>query len=155
MNKKSTDFGVGTASIINIFLILCLTTFALLSFNSSNQSLKYAQKAVDFDNFYAQAELDANKKLAEIDNIIFSAINSIDYQGELSKLSTLEYATVEKNSNGYTLSYSSKDYNNCAFSVRLQIPLSPSKERFEIIKWATTSTNHDFSQGGIEIWDGF
>ncbi len=155
MNKKPTDFGVGTASIINIFLILCLTTFALLSFYSSNQTLKYAQKAVDFDNYYAQAELDANEKLAEVDSIIYSAISSNNYEDGLLKLSTLPYATVEKNEDSYSLLYSSKDYNNCAINVRLQIPLTPSKDRFKITKWATTSTNHDFSQGGFEIWDGF
>lgn len=154
MNRKTTGFGVGTASIINIFLILCLTTFSLLSYCSSRQNLRYARKAVSYAQSYTEAEYKANQILAQIDKKIAFA-DPQTYAEEIYSLENSDNIHVEYTDNGYIASFTAQSDNNCSFNVAIRIPLSPSEERYTIIKWQTNNTgNDDNSNGGQNIWDG-
>ncbi|MFA5657952.1 MAG: hypothetical protein WC900_01565, partial [Oscillospiraceae bacterium] len=64
--KKYHGVGIGSTSIIMIFVVLCLTTFSLLSFSSANSGWKFAERSSDQTVRYFKAQNAANDKLAEI-----------------------------------------------------------------------------------------
>lgn len=153
MRKKTTNFGVGSSSIIMIFIVLCLTTFSLLSYSSARTSLKFATKAKEYAEAFNAAELKANRTLAEIDKKLFQAQSSKNYGNDVLALSSIEGVSTATDTNSYIISYSSKIANNTYFQFELRVPLTPSEERYKIVKWNTFSIEHDYNNGE-NIWDG-
>lgn len=68
MSKKSqgAGMGVGSSSILAIFVVLCLTAFATLSLVSSRADAKLTQKSVDATTDYYEADCAAEQRLAEL-----------------------------------------------------------------------------------------
>ena len=53
-DKRSAGIHVGSASIIMIFAVLCLTVFSTLSYVTANQEYRLAQKsALAMEQYYA------------------------------------------------------------------------------------------------------
>ncbi len=57
--KRQWGIGVGAASILIIFVLLCLTTFATLSFVSARADLRLSQRAADTTAAYYEADGEA------------------------------------------------------------------------------------------------
>jgi hypothetical protein len=71
--KSSFNLSVGASSILMIFVVLCLTTFAVLSYVTANADGKISTKnAETVENYYA-ATTEVEKKLQPIDDILLSA----------------------------------------------------------------------------------
>ncbi len=153
MNKKITDFGVGASSIIMIFVVLCLTTFSLLSFSSAKSSLRLANKSKEYYTAFGDAELKANQTLSKIDDKLAKAQTSFDYGSEVSGLSSIDGVKVKFNGNNYNISYSVPVLKDTYLNIELNVPANPSAYRYNIIKWNTSSTEKDFDNGD-KIWDG-
>lgn len=154
MNKKITGFGVGSASIIMIFIVLCLTTFSLLSYSSSTTSLKFANKAKDYAQLNANAEEKANRTLAEIDSALFSAKDNIlGYDDAVLNLKSISGVKVVPSPDGYKVTYSVKITENNSLQVELKVPASPSAKRYEIVKWNTVTSERNYNNGE-NVWDG-
>lgn len=153
MSKKTTNFGVGSSSIIMIFIVLCLTTFSLLSYSSARTSLKFATKAKEYAEAFNAAELKANRTLAEIDKQLFQAHSSKNYGNDVLALSSIEGVSTATDTDSYIISYSSTITSSTYFQFELRVPLTPSKERYHIVKWNTFSIEHDYNNGE-NIWDG-
>lgn len=64
--KKKFGISVGTASILEIFLLLCLTTFATLSVVSSNADNNLSKKSAEYTKSYYTADNGAEDILAKI-----------------------------------------------------------------------------------------
>lgn len=153
MNKKITDFGVGASSIIMIFVVLCLTTFSLLSFSSAKSSLRLANKSKEYYTAFGAAELKANQTLSKIDDSLAKAQTSFDYGSEVSGLSSIDGVKVKFNGNNYNVSYSVPILKDTYLNIELSVPANPSAYRYNIVKWNTSSTEKDFDNGD-KIWDG-
>ena len=65
--KRSTGVNVGGSSILVIFILLCLTTFATLSMVSANADLKLTEKSAAAAQDYYAADAEAEQILAAID----------------------------------------------------------------------------------------
>lgn len=71
--KSSFNLSVGASSILMIFVVLCLTTFGILSYITANADSKISTKnAETVENYYAAATT-AEKKLQAIDDSLLSA----------------------------------------------------------------------------------
>ena len=71
MNKsKNFQINVGSSSILLIFLVVCLVSFAVLSFVSANADQKLSNKVVDRTTAYYQACNSAEESLASIDQTL-------------------------------------------------------------------------------------
>ncbi len=84
--KKSVNIGVGTASIMTVFVVLCFTVFATLYFL---QARTYAQRVERYnDNVeqYYEADTEASKKLIEIQNLVNTSQSIDDLEASLSNL---------------------------------------------------------------------
>lgn len=69
MNKRINP-GVGAASILMIFVILCVTVFGILSFSSARSDWKLTQKNAESVQKYYAADSKAQELLRELDERI-------------------------------------------------------------------------------------
>lgn len=71
MHKKPRmAFNVGTSSILVVFVLLCLATFAVLSLVSANGDYKLSTQLRDRTTAYYQACSQAELRLADIDSTL-------------------------------------------------------------------------------------
>ncbi|MGX8700863.1 hypothetical protein [Caproiciproducens sp.] len=71
--KGNFHLGVGASSILMIFVVLCLTTFGVLSYVTANADNRISTKnAETVENYYAAAAI-AEQKLQKIDETLLSA----------------------------------------------------------------------------------
>lgn len=92
--------GIGMPSILMIFVVLCLTTFGVLSYSSANADYKLTVKHEEYMNEYYQADAKAQEILMEIDDILYEAGDGVTddrtYRNNiLSLLSVVEYETAK------------------------------------------------------------
>lgn len=74
MNPKGNfQFSVGGSSILMIFVVLCLTTFGILSYSTADADCKITNKNAETVQSYYQACGNAEKKLKQIDSALAEA----------------------------------------------------------------------------------
>lgn len=93
MKNKKTSFSfihMGAPSLLMIFLVLCLFTFALLSLSSAKNNLALSQESADRIQEYYKATSLAEQALEQIDTILADAYavsgqKTDTYQKEITK----------------------------------------------------------------------
>lgn len=114
MNKKSYGINIGFSSILVIFVILCLVSFATLSVVSANADYKLSAKLADRTTAYYTA---CNKAYEQL-------------------------ATIEANSSGSTsFSVPINEIQELQVSLEFLYPDSESSSDYVITKWQTITTN--------------
>lgn len=81
MSKNKNRFGgmnVGSSSMLMIFVILCLISFATLSIVSANADWKLSARIADRTAAYYDANSRAQESLADIDAVLISQYRSSD-----------------------------------------------------------------------------
>lgn len=68
--KRNTGISVGSSSILVIFVVLCLTTFAALSMVSANADYKLTQKTAQATSAFYAADAAAEEKLGQVAMVI-------------------------------------------------------------------------------------
>ena len=74
--KSSFHLNVGTSSILMIFVILCLVSFATLSIVSANADNKLSSRVLERTTAYYNACNEAEISLSKIDDTLISAYQS-------------------------------------------------------------------------------
>lgn len=69
-NKNSFGISVGSSSILVVFVVLCLTTFATLSLVSANADYNLSAKTADATKNYYAADCEAEEKLQAVDAVL-------------------------------------------------------------------------------------
>lgn len=64
--KRETKLHVGSATIVTVFAVLCMTIFAVLTLLSANSEKRLARAAADSVSAYYAAEARAYRTLAEV-----------------------------------------------------------------------------------------
>ncbi|MBQ8590013.1 MAG: hypothetical protein IJ486_06125 [Firmicutes bacterium] len=120
---------VGGSSLLVIFAVLCLVTFAVLSLSSTQANIRLAEASRAAVEDYYAADLKAEEILAEIRN------------GNIP-----EGVSVEGDWYRYT----------CAISEtqELQVEVRCSGTDWEILRWQAVSVMEWNSDERIEVWDG-
>ena len=77
--KNELHLSVGTSSILMIFVVLCLTTFGVLSYVTANADYKLSKKNADAVTAYYKADTKANELLKTIDSQLLLANESAAY----------------------------------------------------------------------------
>lgn len=73
--KSRFQLGTGVTSILMIFVILCLTTFAILAYSSASADLNMTKKHVSYMDAYYAAYSKLNDEVARIDKVVYRLIN--------------------------------------------------------------------------------
>ncbi|MDO4187869.1 MAG: hypothetical protein Q4D29_02665 [Lachnospiraceae bacterium] len=148
-NKKKTfsaGMNVGSSSILVTFVLLCLVTFAALSFVSANADHELAVETADRISEYYRADNMAEIYLANIDSLLSKHASECD--------ESTYYKDVEQvfsdNSN-YNITRSGEDVfidyyveiseiQNLHVTVKVIYPTHPTADSFEITEWENIST---------------
>jgi len=154
-NRKYSGVGVGSTSIIMILVVLCLTTFSILSYSSSRVGEKFAKKSKTFTALYYLADKNANTTLSKIDGVLFeSSGDNIGYGDGVLSLDKIAGVSVLEKTNCYIVNFNSTISDSRMISVELEIPLNPSNERYKITKWLATSVGIEYEDDIPDLWDG-
>ena len=92
-DKHQLPIGIGISSILLIFVILCLLTFAVLSLVSANADYKLVKKNSAHTHEVYEAENSANELMDKIDSILKSTYPSKDqiaYEVKVNEHQTLQ-----------------------------------------------------------------
>lgn len=126
MNKKK-NFGVniGSASILLIFVILCLVSFAVLSIVSANADNKLTQKVLDRTTAYYEACNSAEASLAAVDDTLRNIYHS--------SADTDSYFRMVGHSKSYAIPIS--DLQTLQVTIEILYPTQDDDPFYHITSW--------------------
>ena len=139
MKRKSNNssfFNIGSSSLLVVFLVLVLVTFAALSLATANNDLSYSKQLADRRTSYYEATSEANQIIADLDKALMSGTYSDDYEIKSEKASDI---SVEKD----TISFKIDFTDSQALDVELKLTSEDGSDEYiyyEITKWQTVST---------------
>lgn len=146
-NKRQAPFvNVGSSLLLVVFLLMCLITFATLSFSSARSDESFSQRIADRKTEYYTASNKAERLLAQIDqlldnadpaNLDFAAINSLD-------------ADVAYDPDAATLSYQVAINDKQALDVVLVLEEDEDRH-YRIERWQTVTTRKWESDDKLEL----
>lgn len=79
--QKSYFVNIGSSSLLVIFLILCLVTFAILSLSSARSDYSFSERLAEHKEEYYEASERAEMIVAEIDAVLAGNAADIDSSG--------------------------------------------------------------------------
>ncbi len=101
-DKKKFHIGTGVTSLIMIFVVLCLTTFAVLSFAQARSDYKLTRESADNISSYYQARNKVVRNISDINEKIMEikkSSNKSSYLGNVKKaLADMGYELSSDNS---------------------------------------------------------
>ena len=68
--KGSFRISIGTSSIVMIFVVLCLTVFAVLSFISADADFRLTERTADSTGYYYKADAEMQAAIAKVDALL-------------------------------------------------------------------------------------
>lgn len=129
-NKKTNGVNIGSSSILLIFVILCLVSFAALSIVSANADYKLGQKILTRTIAYYDACSLAEQSIAEIDHTLWNIYASSSDEENY-------FATV-----GHEKSYliPISDLQNLSIELEILYPQNPQDTCYRIQRWQVVNT---------------
>lgn len=144
--RQSSGINIGSASIIMVFSVLCLTVFAVLTFVTANNEYKLSVKSADSIKAYYVTDTKATERQAKIAEIV-SQNPSFGYiTNEVAKLDV----KTESRDGALFLSYSEKSDE----AQELRVILKFDGTDLTVDTWKLVSTAEWNADGGPELWDG-
>lgn len=153
MNKGKRSgirLSVGGSSLLVIFVILTLTTFATLSLVSANADYKLSQKSMSASTDYYKADTQAEKILGKLDAAL-AAISGGDY---LSQAETVlqEVVGVTTQRDGDTLLAFYTVTINDVQDLNVTLAVAQGPERLVRKEWKVVSTVVNEQEEGLNLW---
>lgn len=129
MKKSDTPTAVGGSSLLVIFVILCLTVFAVLSLSSVRADGRLSEASAEAVQAYYTADCEAEEILAQLRaGIVRSGV------------------TAEGNRYRY----------ECAVSdtQKLVVEAEVIGETYRILRWQTEASGQWQAEDKLQVWDG-
>lgn len=136
---KRFGAGIGSASLILIFSVLCLTVFALLTLSETNREKSLTEKfESSVESYYA-----ADSVAVDVAGKLRMAVENGEYFSDINNI------TIYTDGNG-TFSYF------CAIdgSHSLAVKLKSENGEFNIISWNETDTENWVPDEQLNVWRG-
>ena len=135
MNKTSKEspfqVHIGSSSILLIFVILCLVSFATLAIVSANADYKLSAKVADRTTAYYEANNLAQQKLAQLD----AKLTALYAQASNKE----EYFSTAGHEESFLIPLS--DIQGLWVSVNILYPETPPDTCYEITAWQVITTD--------------
>lgn len=149
MNKKepfrssrlSFSTGIGSSSILVIFVILCLVSFATLSIVSANADFKLSTKVLDRTTAYYEASNQAESFLAQLDQTLLST-----YEASSSEE---EYFDAAGHSQSFLVPLS--DLQSLEVIVTIEYPKEEGDTFYRIQSWQVITTEELDYEGTLNL----
>lgn len=147
-NKKNISAGmnVGSSSILVTFVLLCLVTFAALSFVSANADNRLAKATGERVSAYYSAKSLAEVNLANIDSLLTKHAKIYDKEEYFNNIEELfkdnSNYSVTREADDTFIHYEIPVTNNQDLCVTLKVvyPSRPTEDCFIITEWENVST---------------
>lgn len=131
-HSKPIGLNNGSALILMLFSVLCLTVLAALSMISANSQWNLAQRSADSVTAYYAADLKASEIYEEI-------LSGVTDNAEAAEAMGIMYY-------GYSVEI---DENSS-----LEVFISETNGNYEILKWKAVQNNEWIADESLPIWDG-
>ena len=96
--QQSTFINIGSSSLLMVFLVLCLTTFAILSLSSAQSDYSFSKKFAEHKTEYYEASSKAEMILGEIDQILAETAKQVTAaQNNAAQNSTAQNNAAQNN----------------------------------------------------------
>lgn len=146
-SKRFPLTNIGTVSLLMIFIVLCMVTFAALSLSESARDLKFSQKLAAHTTEYYKASNQAEEVLPEITPILKQC--SADYTSESDYYTAVANNLPDRDSislkaEGATISYQVQinDSHALAVSIRMNAPKEiTAGNYYQITSWKEIQTS--------------
>ena len=92
-NPRPAGIGTGYLSLMMIFVVLCLTILAALSFSAAESEKKYSEKSAAYTKAYYEADTLAKYTLAQVAETVKNYTDYSDFMllGELDEIEGISY----------------------------------------------------------------
>lgn len=146
-DKQSSSFvNIGSSSLLIIFLILCLATFAILSLSSAKSDYTSGKKLAQHKKEYYEASAKAETVLAKIDQTLAET----DHTQENSIPAEADGISIKRD--GEALSYEIPMSEKQALRVSLRLTNPEEHENYyEVTAWQVISTGTWEGNQSIEL----
>lgn len=146
--ERPVGIGTGYLSIMMIFVVLCLTMLAALSYSTASTENGYSQKSGEYTKAYYTADLAAKQTLAAVDGIVAKYDDYTDFMllAELDEIDGVEY-NIRMN----------------GLEVRWVTPVNKSQSissvimysgvGYAVLEWRTVSKNDEIDNH-LNVWSG-
>ena len=149
-NKTERPVGIGTGylSIMMIFVVLCLTMLAALSYSTASTENGYSIKSSEYTKSYYAADLAAKQTLAAVDGAAAKYDDYTDFMllAELEEIDGVEYTSLM---NGLEVRWVTPVNKSQSISSVVRY----SGTGFEVLEWRTVSAN-DKTDKHLNVWNG-
>ena len=99
--RSGGTVGVGYISIMLIFTVICLTIFAVLSFQAVYSSDKMTNRSDGFTQQYYTADTEAKKTLSRLDGLAAEALDGFSFEeGFIEAVSGVEGVSAARTAGG-------------------------------------------------------
>ena len=162
--KQKGEFKIstGASSILMIFVVLCLTTFAVLSYVTANADSRLTEKAIETTAAYYSADSKAQTAISAFDAKL-AELEEQSSQGssyvELIKQTQFENdgisAEVQTSNGIYTLHFVVPVSEGQQLEVDLKLETEPSQagRRYQITRYQSVVTR-EWEEDNLELWTG-
>ena len=135
MAKKKSAFGVniGSSSLLLIFVVLCLVSFAALSIVSSNADFKLGQKVMDRTERYYEVSNQAQEAIAGVDEALVAAYE--EAKGD-------EEAYFAKVGHTSSFEFQISDLQNLEISLEILYPEKVGDPFYRITKYKVVTNDN-------------
>ena len=142
-DKRVSGVHVGSASLILIFAVLCLTVFSTLAYVTASQEKELAEKSAQAMWQYYNADWQCE----EMYDAIFMELQKGTSVETLAQIMNVQ---VKKEEGNYKIYYAvSIDENQ-----QLQVVLSATEGKLLTEKWCATNTQSQTYEETLQVWDG-
>lgn len=165
--KKNTAMSIGFPSIIMVFIMICLVTFAALSLLTANSDYRLSQKMADKTSAYYEADALAQNVTYQIDQALASLYtecndaasfyNSINTDFSINEIPEGVYDfSVNCENEVPTISYKViiSDVQTLHVSLEVNYPKNESDCFFTIIQWQTKTSNIPLESDHLNLFGG-
>ena len=147
-SKRPVGIGTGYLSIMMIFVVLCLTMLAALSYSTAQNEQKYSEKSGDYTKAYYAADLGAKRVLAAVDAAAsgYDFYTDFMFLAELDEIDGVDYTPLP---DGIEISWTTPINNRQ--SIRASVKYSDGG--YEITEWRTVYSEYETS-APPNVWSG-
>lgn len=163
MNKnRGTGVNVGSSSIMVIFILLCLTTFATLSLVSAGAAMRLTDKTAVATQEYYHADAAAEGILKEIDQVLLENSRPQSTPDEFFTACAQDIpdkvpaASVQRDVDSLLVTYAVELNGYQQLQVSLRVPPAGSPDgRFAREQWTVVTTGKWKPESeGLNLWGG-
>lgn len=165
--NKVYNLGIGTTSILIIFIVVCLTILSVLSYMVTNTDYKVTNTKKEYNMMYHESDSKAIDKMAKIDDVLYKiASKNMKFNEVKAKMLLANIDGIEVDYSSNEISYDIHVRNNAYISVVLDVNIDKefklpkikknkddyNQKRLEIKKWQLVNKSEEVEETIANLW---